>query len=127
MDILKLTKLLNSSFEIKQVDSYRIQIKTGAFFPNGKPIVLFLEKEENLWILTDKKQVLKFMNDLYELKARDIKNCITGVLKVYKFKIKSGEIFVELPNEDAITTKLFDYIMCIGQLVNMLVFFDAPV
>ena len=109
------------------MDSYRIQIKTGAFFPNGKPIVLFLEKEENLWILTDKKQVLKYMNDLYELKARDIKNCITGVLKVYKFKIKSGEIFVEVPNEDAITTKLFDYVMCIGQLVNMFVFFDAPV
>ena len=126
MDILKLTTQLGNAFEVKKVDADIIQIKTSASLPNTKPIILFLEKRDKFWILTDKKQILKYMSAVYELKATDVKNCIAAVLKIYKFKMQSGEIFVEVLNESMALPKLFDFVMCIAQLVNMYAFFDNP-
>ena len=66
------------------------------------------------------------MHNIYELKAPDVRNCINAVLRVYGFKLSNGMIFVEIPNETVLEKRVFDMIMCIGQLVNMYAFFDAP-
>ncbi|MDD4815596.1 MAG: hypothetical protein PHQ62_00445 [Clostridia bacterium] len=127
MDIAKITKNFGNAFEVKKITESLIQIQTSVNFPNGKPIVLFLEKQENIWILNDKKQILKFMNEMYVLDAKDIKNCIKSVLLINKAKMKSGLMFLEIPNEDSVPTKVLEFLMFTAQLVNMRAFFEEPV
>jgi len=127
MDIAKLTKLFSNVFEIKKIDENNMQIRTNANYPNGTPIVLFLEKQEKFWILNDRKQILKFMNGLYVLDAKDIKNCIKSVMQINKMKMKNGMMFVEILNEESLPAKVIEFIMFTAQLVNMRAFFEEPV
>ena len=66
------------------------------------------------------------MNTLYELKAPDVKNCISAVVKIYGFSIVSGELLATIRSEEGIKELLYNYIICIGQLANMYAFFDKP-
>ena len=102
------------------------EVQTGATFENGKPFSIFLTLEGDKWQLTDKKETLKYMNEVYDLKSNDVKNCIASVLKVYGFNVHSGELFCELKSENDIPKKIYDFIICIGQLANMYAFFDKP-
>lgn len=117
---------LKSSIVFKEINDTSAQIITQAKMPNGKYIALALEKIDGKWILSDKKQTIKFMNTLYELKAPDVISCINNVTKIYKIKIKDFSLTYELEDEKSLVNKVFEFVMCIAQLVNMFAFFDAP-
>ncbi|MBQ3495044.1 MAG: DUF1828 domain-containing protein [Clostridia bacterium] len=120
----------SSSFEnlcnIKPIALNEYEIETTANFSSGEQIKVYLVQENNRWFLSDKKATLKFMNEIYDLKAPDVKHCITAVIKIYGFSIVAGCLRAELADETTLASKFFDYIMCIGQLTNMHAFFDKP-
>ncbi len=126
MDFNTISKTINSAFKLKNNGEKEIQIITGASYPTRTPISLFLVKVKEGWVLSDKKQTLRMMNNIYELRAPDVKNCINAVLRIYGFKLSNGMIYIEIQNEQALEKRIFDMLMCIGQLVNMYAFFDAP-
>ena len=126
MDFDKIIKTLNNNFEFEKINDKVLKVTTGASFVNGTPILLSIENKNNKWFLTDGKETLKYMNELYDLKAPDVKMCISNVVKIYGFAISSGIIVCEIPNLDTVCDKVFDMIMCIGQLANMYAFFDKP-
>ena len=108
----------------KQVNEWQIQ--TSAKFENGASIDVFLINEGNKWYISDKKNTLKYMNNMYDLKAVDVKNCIMAILRIYGFGITAGSIVAEIKETNQIEKVFFDFIMCIGQLANMYAFFDKP-
>ena len=87
---------------------------------------MYLVEDAGTLKFSDKKNTLKFMNTLYELKSPDVKNCIAAVVKIYGFSIVSGELFATIRSEESIKETFYNFIICIGQLVNMYAFFDKP-
>lgn len=126
MKIENIQQILKNTFKIAKHAQDVWVISTPACFIDGKPINLLLENRDNKWYLTDGKCTFKYMNDLYELKSSDVKMCIKSVLKIYNFSISQGLIMTEIPDIKTFYDKLFDMIMCIGQLANMFAFFDKP-
>ena len=124
MTIEQVNNTLKQCFECEKTSGTVIKINTGASYINGKAIDLFLEQKNDKIYLTDGKNTMKYMNDMYELKSSDVKMCISNVLKIYGFSINSGVLNIEVQNIDILTDKVFDMIMCIGQLANMFAFFD---
>lgn len=118
--------LLNSILLKGTSNNYEWEIQTGARFENNKMLPVFLTFENDEWLLTDKKETLKYMNEMYDLKSEDVKKCIVAVVKIYGFNIRAGALTCEIKDEKEIQKKLFDFIMCIGQLSNMYAFFDEP-
>ena len=115
----------NPTYLVKSGDA-EWKINCDETFIDSKPQDNGLVKLNNKGYFTDKKQTLRYMNDLYELNAKDVKSCITNVLKIYGFSIQAGALIAEIPTASAIMDKFFDYIMCVGQLTNMYAFFDEP-
>ena len=126
MNISAINNALDKLCKIKAISMNEYEIETNAVFANGDAIKIYLTQENNRWFLTDKKETLKYMNEVYDLKAPDVKHCITAVIKIYGFSILAGSLRGELTEEATIAHKFFDYIMCIGQLANMYAFFDKP-
>ena len=126
MDIKNFEQALGDGIKLTAVSSNEWKVEASATFLDGKPLDIRLINAGDKWYYTDKKQTLRYMNDLYELNAKDVKSCISSVLKVYGFSIQSGALMAEVPNTSTIWDKFFDYIMCIGQLANMYAFFDEP-
>jgi len=126
MDIKNFEEVLQGGIALKEISSKEWKVEASATFLDGKPLDIRLVNIGNKWLYTDKKQTLRYMNDLYELNAKDVKSCISAVLKVYGFSIQSGALVAEIPTASVIWDKLFDYIMCVGQLANMFAFFDEP-
>ena len=123
---MDIKNLLNNAFEVKEIKPGSLQIKTGAVLPNGKNLYCFIDKTQNGYIISDKKYVLKYMNDLYLLNSNDVKNCITSVIQINKFKLVQGVLFSEIKAESEVVQKIFQYVMCVAQLINMYAFFDPP-
>lgn len=117
---------VSKMFEISPTGLNEWEVKTKAVFQNGEEIKIYLVNEKNSWYITDKKNTLKYMNDVYDLKAPDVKSCIAAVIKIYGFSITAGTLKANVIDEVDLQTKIFDYLMCIGQLVNMYAFFDKP-
>lgn len=126
MIFLDIQNHLTNIFEMKKINDKEFKLKSNARFMNGKDIELKIVCENSRFYLTDNKITLKYMNDLYDLKSLDVKNCIQAVLKIYNFSMSAGEIRVEIKHENTITSLVFDMIMCIGQLANMYAFFEKP-
>lgn len=105
-------------------DLYRIE--TNAVLNESFTLQLFIKRDENGIKLCDNKQILRYMNDLYELTSLDVKKCINDILKLYDFKLVKGEIFTEINKNTDIKKGYMDFIMCAAQLINMYVFFDTP-
>lgn len=124
MEITDISNSLLNAFELSMVSQNEWEIKSQATFNDGSPIQIFLETDGKTWQLTDKKNTLSYMNNLYDLKASDVKNCISAVIKIYGFNISAGILKAELTDEYMVCSKIFDFIMCIGQLSNMFAFFD---
>lgn len=117
---------LSSAFKLNPISANEYEIKTTGTFPTGEELKIYLVKEGDSWFLTDKKNTLKYMNNVYDLKATDVKSCISAVIKIYGFTITAGNLRAEIIDEVDFSSKILDYIMCIGQLTNMYVFFDQP-
>ena len=126
MELNTITKTLSTLFSFKKVKENEFHIYTFGMYPNKTPIVLFLEQVKNGWVLSDKKQTLKFMNTIYELKAPEVRSSINSILRAYGLKLQNGMIYIEIANEKNLANRIFDFIMCIGQLSNMYVFFESP-
>ena len=105
-------------------DLYRIE--TNAVLNESFTLQLFIKRDENGIKLCDNKQILRYMNDLYELTSLDVKKCINDILKLYDFKLVKGEIFTEINKNTDVKKRYMDFIMCATQLINMYVFFDTP-
>lgn len=123
---MNLENLLQNAFEVKLIKPECYQIKTGATLPDGKPLYCFLDITPKGMLLSDKKFVLNYMSEYFYLNSPDVKTCIANVTKINKFKIVQGVLFSEIKSEDEIVAKIFQYIMCVAQLVNMYAFFDPP-
>ncbi len=126
MNIADINKSLIGSMSISPVSATEWEIHTGAVFQNGDEIKIYLVNDKNNWHLSDKKNTLKLMNEMYDLKAPDVKSCISAVLRIYGFTIKSGALTANVIDDIHIVSLVYNFIMCIGQLANMYVFFDKP-
>lgn len=122
----KIKPMLSNIIRLEQINDNVYKIETPATFINGEMLGIFFEKKGDNWILTDQKQTLKYMHELYELKSPDVKMCISNIIKIYGFSISGGTLIAEVNKPEEFNEKLFDYIMCIGQLANMFAFFDKP-
>lgn len=126
MNISDINKAIATSFSLTPVSFNEWEVKTHAHFQTGEDIKIYIVNEKNSWYLTDKKNTLRFMNEVYDLKATDVKSCIAAVIKIYGFTITAGALKADIIDEVQFESKIFDFIMCIGQLSNMYVFFDKP-
>lgn len=126
MNIDDFSNLLPNTFGLNKIKDNVFKIETAAKYSNGQQITLVLEHTNGTWLLTDGKQTLKYMNEIYELKSEDVKMCIKNVLRIYGFSLQAATILCEIQNSNQFLEKLFDMIMCIGQLANMYAFFDKP-
>lgn len=127
MDIVSVASQLGKIASVKNIEPNVYEIITGAKINARTPIKMFLLEDSSGTIkFSDKKNTLKYMNQLYELKSPDVKNCISSVVKLYGFSIVSGELFATLRSEDSLRETFFNYIICVGQLANMYAFFDKP-
>lgn len=124
MNILNIVKQLNKIATIKNIAKDQYEIITGAKIDSNTDIKIYLVQENNTIKLCDKKNTLKFMNNVYELKSMDVKNCIGAVLKIYGFSVNSGELIAQIKSEETLLETFYNYIICIGQLCNMYAFFD---
>ena len=84
---------------------------------------IYIENNDKGYKLTDKKNILKSMNEIYELSSNDVKQCINDVLKFYNFSLVKGEIFCEITKENCLQ-RLFNLIQVYSQLINMFIFFN---
>lgn len=126
MKIEQLLEKANSAITITQKAPMLWQIESEATFLNGDEIIVFLKHENDAWFLTDEKETLKYMNEYYDLKSSDVKMCISNILKIYGFSIKSATLIAPIKDETVFMDRYFDFIMCVGQLSNMFAFFDKP-
>ena len=126
MDIKVLTAALKSGYTVKTVAENEWEIVLNITLPNGFKPKVYIRNMADKWFLCDKKNTLKFMNEMYELGAQDVKNCIAGVLKVYSFSIIAGEIIAHIGFANDILNRLAQFVCCVAELVNMYVFFDKP-
>ncbi len=126
MTISDINMAIATVFEVSPVTLNEWEIKTKANFQNGESIKIFIVNEKNNWYLTDNKTTLKYMNNIYDLKAPDVKSCIASVIRIYGFNITAGALKANIEDEVSLQSKIFDYIMCVGQLANMYAFFDKP-
>ena len=127
MDIVSIASKLGKIASVKNsVATGEYEIVTGAKINARNPIKMYLVEDAGTLKFSDKKNTLKFMNTLYELKSPDVKNCIAAVVKIYGFSIVSGELFATIRSEESVKETFYNFIICIGQLVNMYAFFDKP-
>ncbi len=126
MDIAQIENSFKEVTDIRKTAPNEWRIFSDATFTDGKSIEIYVTEIDKKWYYTDKKQTLKYMNELYELKSPDVQSCMKNVLKIYGFSLKAGAIFAEIPSPSTIKEKYFDMIMCIAQLANMYAFFDEP-
>ena len=126
MNISEISKVLGGVCKVNAISINEYEVITTAVFSNGDPIKMYILEENNRWYFSDRKETLKYMNEVYDLKAPDVKHCITAVIKIYGFSIVAGCLRAEITDTATLGNKFFDYIMCIGQLTNMYAFFDKP-
>lgn len=126
MDIVDFANKLGKIATVKNTAKNEYEIITGAKINSKNPIKIYLVEGGNAVKLSDKKATLKFMNQIYELKSIDVKNCIASVLKIYGFSVVSGELFATIRSEASMKETFYNFIICIGQLANMYAFFDKP-
>lgn len=126
MNIGNIVSKLKNIVEVKKVSNTEYEILTGAKITPRVPIQISIVEENDVIKFTDKKSTLKYMNGLYELKSTDVKNCISAVIKVYGFSVTSGELVGAIRSEESLVETFYNFIICIGQLANMYVFFDKP-
>jgi len=123
MNFNKVSFALTNSIKIKQISNTEFQLTTSIIYPNKQAMILFIKKINNNWILTDKKQTLKQMNFIYDLNSKDTIKAIRKIITAYDFQMKNGVLLTEI-NENDLSQKVLEFLMCIGHLMNMYVFFE---
>ena len=126
MDIVSIVEQLSKVAKLKKVSNDEYEIVTDAKIDSKTPIKIFLRKTENGVVMCEKKNTLKFMNNIYELKSLDVKGCIAAVIRIYGFTIASGELISNDITPKNVLETFYHFIICVGQLANMYAFFDKP-
>lgn len=126
MDIVTIASQLSQVAELKKIDNDEYEIVTNAKINGKTPIKIYLSIGKRGVMLSDKKNTLKYMNQIYELKSPDVKGCIASVIKIYGFTIVSGELIANINSEKLALETFYNFIICVGQLANMYAFFDKP-
>ncbi|MBE7082929.1 MAG: hypothetical protein E7378_04600 [Clostridiales bacterium] len=127
MDIKQIVEKLSEIAVVKQNSAKEYEIITAAKINGKTPIRIYLTTNGDVCNLSDKKNTLKYMNNIYELASTDVKNCISAVVRLYGFAVKAGELVATLKDAAYAAEIFYNFIICVGQLANMLVFFDQPV
>ena len=107
MDIKNFEEVFNNATSLTQISQAEWKINCEASFIDGKPLDIRLINLNNRWFFTDRKQTLRYMNDLYELNAKDVKSCITNVLKIYGFSIIFVDIYDKSEDHEGNSDKTF--------------------
>lgn len=126
MDIVSLASKISKLATVKNTNADEYEIITGAKINSKTPLKIYLINDNGTYKLSDKKTTLKYMNQIYELKSLDVKNCIASVIKIYGFSINSGELLATIRSEESLKETFYNFIICVGQLANMYAFFDKP-
>ena len=69
MDIRNFEEVFKNATNLVQIGQAEWKINCDASFIDGKPLDIRLSNVGHKWYFTDKKQTLRYMNDLYELDA----------------------------------------------------------
>lgn len=127
MELKELSEQLKNSITTKRINENEYQIQTKLFFSDETPYEIYLMQDKNgNRILTDKRRTLRYMDDFYELESEDVKSSIAEILDLYGVKVYQKALVLKLQENDDIVTMFNEFIQCIGQLINMYVFFDKP-
>lgn len=121
----EIIKLINNQRETIKVDNTLTEIKTEVEFKKGIFNRIFIKKINDEYYITDNKNTLRYMNTLYQLTAKDVKDCINEVVHHYKFKIDKGEILGPITKINA-KKRFNEFLICTTTLANMFIFFDQP-
>lgn len=127
MELKELSEQIKNSITAKRINDNEYQFQTNLFFLDGTPYEIYLMQDKNgNRILTDKRRTLRYMDDFYELDSEDVKSSISEILELYGIKLYQKALVLKLQENDDIVTMFYEFIQCIGQLINMYVFFDKP-
>ena len=127
MELKELSEQIKNSITAKRINDNEYQFQTSLFFSDNTPYEIYLMQDKNgNRILTDKRRTLRFMDDFYELDSEDVKSSISEILELYGIKLYQKALVLKLQENDDIVTMFYEFIQCIGQLINMYVFFDKP-
>ena len=127
MELKELSEQIKNSITAKRINDNEYQFQTSLFFSDNTPYEIYLMQDINgNRILTDKRSTLRFMDDFYELDSEDVKSSISEILELYGIKLYQKALVLKLQENDDIVTMFYEFIQCIGQLINMYVFFDKP-
>lgn len=127
MELKELSEQLKNAITTKRINENEYQIQTKLFFSDETPYEIYLMQDKNgNRILTDKRRTLRYMDDFYELESEDVKSSIAEILDLYGVKVYQKALVLKLQENDDIVTMFNEFIQCIGQLINMYVFFDKP-
>ena len=121
----EIINLINAPRESVKIDNSLIEIKTDVEFKKGIYNRIFIKKDGETYFISDNKNTLRFMNTLYELKAKDVKDCINDIVHHYQFKIEKGEIVGQITKANA-KKRFNEFLICTTTLANMFIFFDQP-
>ena len=127
MELKELSEQHKNSITTKRINENEYQIQTKLFFSDETPYEIYLMQDKNgNRILTDKRRTLRYMDDFYELESEDVKSSIAEILDLYGVKIYQKALVLKLQENDDVVVMFYEFVQCIGQLINMYVFFDKP-
>ena len=116
---------INSPNNLIKVDNSFTEIKTNVEFKKGIFNRIFIKKDGDKFFITDNKNTLRFMNTMYQLNAKDVKDCINDIVHHYQFSIVKGEIVGPITKSNA-KKRFNEFLICTTTLANMFIFFDNP-
>lgn len=127
MELKELSEQIKNSITAKRINENEYQFQTNLFFSDDTPYEIYLMQDKNgNRILTDKRRTLRYMDDFFELESDDVKSSISSILDIYGIKLYQKALVFKLQENDDVATAFYDFVSCIGQLINMYVFFDNP-
>lgn len=125
MELQELSEQIKNSITTKKINENEYQIQSNLFFSDDTPFEVYLMKDQKgNRILTDKRRTMKYMDEFYELSFDDVKTSISSIIDLYGIKLYRDALVYKLQEKDNISTAYFEFVCCIGQLINMYVFFD---
>ncbi len=125
MELQELSEQIKNSITTKKINENEYQIQSNLFFSDDTPFEVYLmQDQKGNRILTDKRRTMKYMDEFYELSFDDVKTSISSIIDLYGIKLYRDALVYKLQEKDNISTAYFEFVCCIGQLINMYVFFD---
>ncbi|MBR5012632.1 MAG: DUF1828 domain-containing protein [Clostridia bacterium] len=120
------TTLGNFFVVTDQKENEIFEVATQIMLYKNIPFVFYVEKTEDGYKISDHKLVCTFLSKIFDLNSEDVKQCIQEVLNINRVQLKKGEVFVTLNQEHNLNFFVSNFLVAVGQLIRMQVFFDKP-